>query len=141
MVHRTPEEWARVEAEGVDRERFNALTDEDIERQAREDGMPIEDDDEVDPASIRRYRTPRSVRLARERMNLSQAEFASRFGLRLDLETVRTWEEGGSNIEDAATLALLQVIRSSNANPKLLCALSRIAASHESRRKCGRERF
>jgi putative transcriptional regulator len=108
MVHRTPEEWARVEAEGVDRERFNALTDEDIERQAREDGMPIEDDDEVDPASIRRYRTPRSVRLARERMSLSQAEFASRFGLRL--ETVRTWEESGSDIEDAATLALLQVI-------------------------------
>ena len=108
MVHGTPEEWARVEAEGVDRERFNALTDEDIARQAREDGMPIEDDDEVDPASIRRYRTPRSVRLARERMNLSQAEFASRFGLRL--ETVRSWEESGSDIDDAATLALLQVI-------------------------------
>jgi putative transcriptional regulator len=110
MLHRTPEEWARIEARGIDRERLDAFTDEDIEQQAREDGMPIGEDDDVDPAAIRRYRTPRSVRLARERMNLSQVEFAQRFGIRLD--TVRSWEEGDADIEDPAALALLQVIES-----------------------------
>ena len=110
MLHRTPEEWARIEARGIDRERLDAFTDEDIEQQAREDGMPIGEDDDVDPAAIRRYRTPRSVRLARERMNLSQLEFAQRFGIRLD--TVRSWEEGDADIEDPAALALLQVIES-----------------------------
>ena len=110
MLHRTPEEWARIEARGIDRERLDAFTDEDIEQQAREDDMPIGEDDDVDPAAIRRYRTPRSVRLARERMNLSQLEFAQRFGIRLD--TVRSWEEGDADIEDPAALALLQVIES-----------------------------
>jgi putative transcriptional regulator len=110
MLHRTPEEWARIEARGIDRERLDAFTDEDIEQQAREDGMPIGEDDDVDPAAIRRYRTPRSVRLARERMNLSQLEFAQRFGIRLD--TVRSWEESDADIEDPAALALLQVIES-----------------------------
>jgi DNA-binding transcriptional regulator YiaG len=54
------------------------------------------------------HRTPRSVRLVRECMNLSQVEFAQRFGIRLD--TVRSWEEGDADIEDPTALALLQVI-------------------------------
>ena len=48
MLHRTTEEWARIEARGIDRERLDAFTDEDIEQQAREDGMPIGEDDDVD---------------------------------------------------------------------------------------------
>jgi hypothetical protein len=48
MLHRTPEEWARIEARGIDRERLDAFTDEDIEQQAREDDMPIGEDDDVD---------------------------------------------------------------------------------------------
>ena len=43
-------------------------------------------------------------------MNLSQLEFAQRFGIRLD--TVRSWEESDADIEDPAALALLQVIES-----------------------------
>ena len=88
MLHRTPEEWARIEARGIDRERLDAFTDEDIAQQAREDGMPIGEDDDVDPAAIRRYRTPLIVRLTRERMNLSQVKFAQPFGVRFG--TVRS---------------------------------------------------
>jgi DNA-binding transcriptional regulator YiaG len=90
--------------------------------------MPIGEDDDVDPASNRRYRTPRSVRLARERMNLSLVEFAQRFGIRFD--TVRSWEEGDGDIEDRATLALLQVIER---EPKRSRAYSRGAMSREDR--------
>jgi DNA-binding transcriptional regulator YiaG len=52
------------------------------------DGMPIGEDENVDPAAIRRYRTPLIVRLTRERMNLSQVEFAQPFGVRFG--TVRS---------------------------------------------------
>jgi DNA-binding transcriptional regulator YiaG len=50
--------------------------------------MPIGEDENVDPAAIRRYRTPLIVRLTRERMNLSQVEFAQPFGVRFG--TVRS---------------------------------------------------
>jgi len=88
----------------VDWDKVDATTEEDIERQAIEDG----DTADIDPSKVRRYRTPASVLHLREGMNLSQAEFATRFGLRLD--TVRTWEESGADIEEPAALALLQVI-------------------------------
>ena len=88
----------------IDWDKVDATTEEDIERQAIEDG----DTADVDPSKVRRYRTPASVLHLREGMNVSQAEFATRFGLRLD--TVRTWEESGADIEDPAALALLQVI-------------------------------
>jgi hypothetical protein len=52
MPHRTPEEWARIEADGIDRERLNAFTDEDIAQQAREDGMPIGEDEIVDTRQV-----------------------------------------------------------------------------------------
>ena len=45
----------------VDWDKINATTEEDIERQALEDG----DTTDLDPASIRRYRTPFSVRFLR----------------------------------------------------------------------------
>ena len=84
-------------------EKFNATTEEDIERQSIEDGIPAD----IDFSKARRYRTPRSVRLLRERMNLSQPEFAERFGLSLDM--VKDWEESGRDIEGPA-LVLLDVI-------------------------------
>jgi putative transcriptional regulator len=103
VIEHTAEEIRDFEGT-VDWDKINATTGEDIERQALDDG----DTTDIDPASIRRYRTPFSVRFLRERMNLSQAEFAARFGLRVDI--VKNWEESGVYIEDPAALALLRVI-------------------------------
>ena len=47
------------------------------------------------------------VRAARERLGLTQAEFAIRFGFELD--TVQNWEQG-RNTPDAPTQVLLKVI-------------------------------
>jgi len=48
-----------------------------------------------------------NVRSVRERVGLSQAEFAMRFGFELD--TIQNWEQG-RNTPDAQTQVLLKVI-------------------------------
>jgi putative transcriptional regulator len=58
-------------------------------------------------AQLRRARRMPNVRALRERMNLTQQEFAARFGL--PLGTVRDWEQG-THRPDRAAQVLLAVI-------------------------------
>ncbi len=59
------------------------------------------------PEQLARARRVCDVRLIRERLDLSQEEFARRFGLKLDM--VRGWEDR-TLVPDAAAVTLLRVI-------------------------------
>ena len=59
------------------------------------------------PEQLAQARRVVDVRLIRERFGLSQADFARRFGLKL--ETVRGWEDR-TLIPDAVAVTLLRVI-------------------------------
>jgi putative transcriptional regulator len=83
--------------------RLRAMTADEIERNAREDpDNPPSTEEELDRAVF-----ARSVRVARQRLGLSQAEFAVRF--RINLARLKDWEQGRSN-PDSVALAYLQVI-------------------------------
>lgn len=98
-VRVTPE-MAEQAVREIDWPRIDAMTDEDIERQAAEnpEAAPI-----MAPAAIRAAR----VRHARHRSGLTQEEFSARF--RIPLGTLRDWEQGRRE-PDAAALAYLRVI-------------------------------
>lgn len=92
-------EMADKAAEGVDWARIDAMTDEDIERQAAEnlDAAPIMTGDE--PWAI--------VRETRKRLGLSQAAFAARY--HIPAGTLRDWEQNRKK-PDSTALAFLKVI-------------------------------
>jgi len=80
-----------------------ALTDEDIERLAREDpDNPPSTEEELD-----RGVAARDVRLAREKTGLSQSRFAKRY--RINLARLRDVEQGRT-MPDSAFLAYIRVI-------------------------------
>jgi putative transcriptional regulator len=94
----------------IDWSRFDATTDEEIDRQIAEDldtapvfsaeefataGQPIERGDAL------------NVRMLREHLGLSQAGFASRYGF--SVETIRQYEQGKRSPSGPAR-TLLQVI-------------------------------
>jgi putative transcriptional regulator len=84
----------------INRERINALTEDDVERFQREDGIELDD--------TARLRYPGEyVRAVRERLKLTQAEFARRFGL--SERTIQEWEQGRAEPEGPARI-LLRVI-------------------------------
>jgi putative transcriptional regulator len=86
-------DWARVEAMTEEEIEANALSDPD--------NPPISD---TELAGMRWSMNPRAVR---GRQNLSQEEFAERFGLSLD--DVREWERDRRD-PDGVVLALMKVI-------------------------------
>jgi putative transcriptional regulator len=98
---------ARLE---VDWAKVDATTDEDIARQAAADPdtAPPASEEELDMAWL--VQPPLSgpaLRHVRERMGLTQAAFAARFGFALG--TLRQWEQGRRQPEGPAR-TLLQVI-------------------------------
>jgi putative transcriptional regulator len=85
------------------RGRLDGVRAEEIERKAREDSdNPPATDEELDRGVF-----ARSVRLARQRLGLSQTEFAARF--RINIARLKDWEQGRSN-PDSVALAYLTVI-------------------------------
>ena len=86
----------------IDVERLAAATEEDIERWKREDGV---DDAALGPPRF--VRASPDVRSIRERLGLSQEEFATRF--HLSLRTVQEWEQR-RRVPEGPARVLLQVI-------------------------------
>ena len=83
--------------------RLDAMTEEEIEANALNDpdNSPISDEE---LSRFRRVPNPREIR---QRLNLTQEEFAERFHLRLG--TIRDWEQGKKQ-PDSAARVLLRVI-------------------------------
>ena len=82
---------------------FDKLTEEEIHAAALSDP----DAQPWTPEQLARARRVVDVRLIRDRLGLTQEEFARRFGLRLDM--VRGWEDR-TLVPDAAAVTLLRVI-------------------------------
>lgn len=87
----------------TDWEALKELSDDEVERRAASDpdAKPLTKDD------MRRMRRSPRVRIIRTSLGLSQEEFAERFGL--SLATVRDWEQGRSE-PDQASGTLLKLI-------------------------------
>jgi putative transcriptional regulator len=91
-----------------DWKRFDAMTDEQRRRAAESDPAAIP----LAPADFKRMkRTPRA-KIIRRALGLTQEEFASRF--RIPLGTLRDWEQGASEPDQAARAYLTVIAR----NPK-----------------------
>jgi len=100
-VRRTTEQVKAAKGR-VDVARVQAATPADIERWKREDGV---DDAALGPARLVR-RGP-DVRSLRERLGLSQEEFAERF--QISLRTIQEWEQR-RRVPEGPALTLLRVI-------------------------------
>jgi putative transcriptional regulator len=83
--------------------RVNALTDEEVLAAALSDP----DAQPLDPEALAKMRRVSPVKALRQRLGMTQAEFAEAF--RLPISTLRDWEQRRS-IPDAPARALLQAI-------------------------------
>ena len=83
--------------------RMDALTPEQIEAIASSDP----DNPPLTEEEIKRGAFGRRVRRTRERLNLSQQEFAERYDI--NLRTLQDWEQGRVS-SDSTTMAYLRVI-------------------------------
>lgn len=79
---------------------FDAMSEEERHRAALSDP----DAAPATEAELRRARRAPSVRALRNRLNLTQEEFAARF--HLPLGTVRDWEQGAHRPDQAARVLL-----------------------------------
>jgi putative transcriptional regulator len=104
-VRRTRAELAATgfRFDAVERARLDAMSDEEIERLAREDpdNPPLTDQE------LSRMVAARSVRRVREGLGLTQGMFAEQY--RINPARLRDWEQGRST-PDSAALAYLRVI-------------------------------
>jgi putative transcriptional regulator len=89
---------------------FDALTDADIRKAARSDpdAQPLSD------AQLKRMNRP-NPKVVRQALGLSQEEFAERF--RIPVGTLRDWEQGRVEPDQAARAYLMVIAR----NPKAVC--------------------
>lgn len=114
----TPEQRAAALA-AIDFKRIDAMTDADIARQIADNPDAAPDLSDAPPEMVRPVHPPGgvNVRGIRAKLNLTQAEFAARFGF--PVGTLRDWEQGRT-IPDAATQTLLFVIER---EPELVAAV------------------
>lgn len=106
--HLTPEQRAAAYA-AIDLARIDAMTDEDIARQIADDPDAPPDLSDAPPDLVRPIHPAGgvNVRGIRAKLNLTQTEFAARFGF--PVGTLRDWEQGRT-VPDAAAQTLLFVI-------------------------------
>lgn len=92
---------------------FDALTDADVLRAARgdPDAQPLSD------AQLHRMKRP-NAKVVRQALGLSQEEFAGRF--RIPIGTLRDWEQGRVEPDQAARAYLLVIARNPKAVRKAL---------------------
>ena len=94
--------------------RFDAMSEKERHRAALSDPDAL-------PASetqLARARRAPDVRALRKKLNLTQAEFASRF--HLPLGTVRDWEQGAHRPDRAAQILLTVIARNPDAVARAL---------------------
>jgi Predicted transcriptional regulator len=105
-------ERARAALAATDWAAIDAMTDEDIARQIAENPDAAPDGADAPPSAVRPAHPPGgvNVRGIRAKLNLTQREFATRFGF--PLGTLRDWEQG-RYAPDAGTRTLLLVIEQS----------------------------
>ncbi len=97
----------------VNTKKIRSLTEADIARFARED------DSETGELGAPRYVPPRTdVRALRERLGLSQEEFAERY--MLSPRTIQDWEQHRREPSDAARVLLFAIWRNHKAVEKAL---------------------
>jgi putative transcriptional regulator len=84
-------------------------TEEEIERHAEEDGGAMTDEELATAILVYPPPTPEQVRALRARLQLSQAQFAHRFGFSVD--TVQQYEQG-RRVPSGPATTLLRVIES-----------------------------
>lgn len=89
----------------VDRAKLDATTEEDIHRQAEEDGSSLDDLDLSNFVAT----WPMDVAAVREKTGLSQERFAAAFGL--NVHTLRNWEQGRRVPDGPARILLLAIDR------------------------------
>jgi putative transcriptional regulator len=87
----------------TDWQRLDAMTEEEIEANARADP----DNPPLTADELARMRPVPNPRLIRQRLHLTQEQFSARF--HLPISTVRDWEQG-KKAPDSAARALLRVI-------------------------------
>jgi putative transcriptional regulator len=100
----TPER-TRKALRSIDWKRVKAMSEEEIERNARDDPDSIVPIDEATEPQL--VPAMPDVAVVRRRLKLSQAEFANRFGF--SVATVRNWEQGRV-MADGPARVLLAVI-------------------------------
>jgi putative transcriptional regulator len=105
----------------VDRAKVRRATEAQIAAWKREDGI---DDAQLGPL---RYVPNVDVRTVRERLGLSQEEFASRY--RLSLRTIQEWEQGRKQPSEAARVLLFAITRDPKALERALRTSKARAAS------------
>jgi putative transcriptional regulator len=86
----------------VDRARIDATTEDDIRRQAIEDGETLD-------VAPERHELTIPVRAVREKLGLSQEAFAK--ALRIPVGTIRNWEQNRVKPDPAARALLLILYR------------------------------
>ena len=87
----------------TDWDRLASMTDDEVAEAARADP----DAQPLDPTTLARMRRVSPVKLLRQRLDMTQAEFAEAFGI--PLGTLRDWEQRRS-IPDAPARSLLRAI-------------------------------
>lgn len=94
---------------------FDALTDAEILKAARNDpdAKPLSD------AQLRRMKRP-NAKVVRQALGLSQEAFAEQF--RIPVGTLRDWEQGRVEPDQAARAYLMVIARNPNAVRKALAA-------------------
>lgn len=96
----------------VDHAKVAATSEADIQRHRREDGELYT----IDPGRL--VMSPIYIRRIRKRLNLTQTQFARRFGLRT--RTVQEWEQGRAIPEGPARVLLRVIDRESAAVQRAL---------------------
>jgi putative transcriptional regulator len=93
----------------TDWDRLKRMSDEEVERAARDDpdAQPLSD------KQLARGFRPRALTALRRRLGLSQAEFSRQF--MLNLRTLQDWEQGRREPEDIARVYLRVIERNPNA--------------------------
>ena len=96
-----------MRAEPDDRARMDVTTENDIQRQIAEDPDTAPDLSGEDPAGFVVRRSYPDLKRLRQRLGMSQTEFAHAYGL--SVWTLRQWEQGVAD-PDGAARSYLKVI-------------------------------
>jgi putative transcriptional regulator len=107
-IIRVSSKKAAKELKKFDWSRVDAMTDKDIARQIASNPDAAPDMTEaLKNGAMRRPIKPKQIRAVRRKTGLSQSRFAAR--LRLNVATVRNWEQGRTR-PDGAAITLLTLI-------------------------------